>query len=93
MKKQILNISPLQTAKIMAILWFVLSLPILLFMGLSMFAIPGEKGGAAIFGGMMLFIPIFYAIFGFISTLIGAWVYNLLAKRFGGIEYTTQDIG
>ncbi|MEQ1536028.1 MAG: hypothetical protein ABL923_09135 [Burkholderiaceae bacterium] len=90
MKKQILNIAPLQTAKIMAALWFVISLPFLLIMGLAMFTMPGEARAA--FGGMMIFMPVFYAISGFIFTLIGAWVYNLLAKRMGGIEYTTQDV-
>lgn len=90
MKKQILNISPLQTAKIMAALWFVISLPFLLFMGVMMCTMPGEARAA--FGGMMLFMPVFYAISGFIFTLIGAWVYNMLAKRIGGIEYTSMEV-
>jgi hypothetical protein len=59
-------------------------------MGAMMLTMPGEAKAA--FGGMMLFIPIFYAISGFLFTLIGAWVYNMLAKRMGGIEYTTQDV-
>jgi hypothetical protein len=90
MKKQILSIAPLQTAKIIAALWFVISLPFLFFMGVMMFTMPGEARAA--FGGMMLLMPVFYAISGFIFTLIGAWVYNMLAKRLGGIEYTTQDV-
>jgi uncharacterized protein YjeT (DUF2065 family) len=90
MKKQILNIAPLQTAKIMAALWFALSLPILLFAGISMLTMPaGAKG---MFGGMMVLIPIIYAISGYIFTLIGAWVYNMLAKRIGGIEYTSVEV-
>ena len=90
MKKQILNISPLQSSKIMAALWFVISLPFLLFMGVMMLTMPGEARAA--FGGMMLFVPVFYAISGFLFTLIGAWVYNILAKRIGGIEYTSVDV-
>jgi hypothetical protein len=90
MKKQILNIAPLQTAKIMAALWFVISLPFLLLMGLMMFTMPGEARAA--FGGMMLFMPVFYAISGFLFTLIGAWIYNMLAKRMGGIEYTSIEV-
>jgi hypothetical protein len=90
MKKQILNIAPLQTAKIMAALWFVISLPFLLLMGLMMFTMPGEARAA--FGGMMLFMPVFYAISGFLFTLIGAWIYNMLAKRIGGIEYTSIEV-
>ena len=90
MKKQILTISPLQTAKIMAALWFVISLPFLLFMGVAMMTMPDGTRGA--FGGMMIFMPVFYAISGFLFTLIGAWVYNMLAKRIGGIEYTSVEI-
>jgi hypothetical protein len=90
MKKQIINISPLQTAKIMAALWFIISLPFLLLMGVMMFTMPGEARAA--FGGMMLFMPVFYAISGFLFTLIGAWGYNMLAKRIGGIEYTSVEV-
>ena len=90
MKKQILNIAPLQTAKIMAALWFVISLPFLLFMGVAMLTMPSGARGA--FGGMMIFIPLMYAVSGFLFTLIGAWVYNMLAKRIGGIEYTSIEV-
>jgi hypothetical protein len=90
MKKQILTISPLQTAKIMAILWFVISLPFLLFMGVAMLSMPDGTRGA--FGGMMIFMPFMYAISGFLFTLIGAWVYNMLTKRMGGIEYTAIEV-
>ena len=37
-------------------------------------------------------IALLYLIFGFIFTIIGAWVYNLLAKWVGGIEFTTAEI-
>jgi hypothetical protein len=90
MKKQILNITPLQTAKVMAALWFVISLPFILFMVMAMMAMPDST--RAVFSGMMLFMPLMYAISGFIFTLIGAWVYNFLAKRIGGIEYTTLEV-
>ena len=90
MKKQIVNISPLQTAKFMAALWFCMSLPLLLFMFFAFLAMPGESKAA--FGGMMIFMPILYAVMGFISTLIGAWIFNIIAAKIGGIEYTTKDI-
>ena len=90
MKKQILSIAPLQTAKVMAALWFVISLPFLFFMGVMMFTMPGEAKAA--FGGMMLFMPVFYAISGFLFTLIGAWIYNMLANWMGGIEYISIEV-
>jgi hypothetical protein len=40
----------------------------------------------------MFALPIFYALFGFLFTLFGAWMYNLIASRIGGIEVTLQDL-
>jgi len=85
MKKQIINISPFQTAKVFAVLYFVLSLPLVGFMAISFSFAPGPKPG---FGFLILF-PFIYLIFGFIFTALGAWVYNLVAKQIGGIEYTS----
>lgn len=85
MKKQIINISPIQTAKVFAVLYFVLSLPLVGFMAISFSFAPGPKPG---FGFLILF-PFIYLIFGFIFTALGAWVYNLVAKWVGGIEYTS----
>ena len=85
MKKQIINISPIQTAKVFAVLYFVLSLPLVGFMAISFSFAPGPKPG---FGFLILF-PFIYLIFGFIFTALGAWVYNLVAKQIGGIEYTS----
>ena len=90
MKKQILRISPLQTAKVLAALWFVITLPLILLMAIPMLAMPGPK--PPLFSGLMLAMPFFYAFFGFLFTLFGAWVYNLLAKQLGGIEFTLQEV-
>ncbi len=90
MKKQLLRVSPLQTAKVLAALWFVITLPLILLMAIPMMAMPGPT--PPFFGGFMLAMPFFYALFGFLFTLFGAWVYNLLAKRIGGIEFTLQDV-
>lgn len=89
MKKQILNISPVQTAKVVAILYFVVSLPIILLMILFLSVMPGTKGPAI---GAMLALPFIYLVVGFLFTLFGAWVYNLVAKWVGGIEFTTSEI-
>ncbi|MFZ3087796.1 MAG: hypothetical protein WA123_07000 [Methylotenera sp.] len=85
MKKQIINISPIQTAKVFAVLYFVLSLPIVGLMAVSFSFAPGPKPGF----GFLIFFPFIYLIFGFIFTALGAWVYNLVAKWIGGIEYTS----
>lgn len=89
MRKQIKSISPLQTAKVMAVLYFVISLPLILFMFISMSMLPGPRLPMS---GMMLLMPVMYLVFGYIFTLVGAWVYNLVAGWIGGIEFTTVEI-
>ena len=89
MKKQIINISPFQSAKVMAVFWFVISLPFVAFIAISLMSMPDNTQKA--FSGMMLFFPFFYALSGFFFSLMGAWIYNMLAKYFGGIEYESKD--
>jgi hypothetical protein len=36
--------------------------------------------------GAVVFLPIFYGAIGFLSALLGAWLYNLVASKVGGIE-------
>ncbi len=42
--------------------------------------------GAVMGVGAIVFARIFYGVIGFISALIGAWLYNLVASKMGGIE-------
>ena len=88
MKKQILSISPFQTAKVMAVLYLIMSLPFVLLMAATFSFAPGPKPPMA----MLIFMPVFYTVFGFVFTIIGAWVYNLVAGWVGGIEFTTSEI-
>jgi hypothetical protein len=89
MKKQITRISPLQTAKVLALLYFVISLPMILLMGIMAMLAPGPQ--PPFFSGLMLAMPFLYLVFGFLFTLFGAWVYNLVVKWVGGIEITTIE--
>jgi hypothetical protein len=52
-------------------------------------------GGVTIIIGllMMVGIPIFYAIIGFIGGLIGGLVYNGVSGIVGGIELELEDVG
>lgn len=89
MKKQIVNVSIVQNAKVMAALYFVISLPMALIT-----MIPMMSQGRAGFSLMMLVLmPVLYTLMGFVFTLIGAWVYNLIASRVGGFEFTTSEVG
>lgn len=89
---QIKSFGILQTAKFMAVMYFIMScifvIPMALF-ALTVGFSTGEQDGivGSLLGGVgMLLIPIFYAIFGFIFVAIGCWVYNLVAGFVGGIE-------
>lgn len=59
------------------------------FMG---FAIGGSSGGSqGIIGlvmglGGIIFMPLFYGALGFIFGALAAWLYNIIARRTGGIE-------
>jgi hypothetical protein len=86
MKKQITSVSLVQTAKVAAAIYFVLAC-----VGAVFFALASLFSGK--FGGFFLAIlaPFIYAAVGFVFVFIGAWVYNLVAKRVGGIEFTLTD--
>ena len=88
MKKQISSISPFQTAKVMALLYFAVSLPMIVLMSLFYTLMPGPKAPL----GVMFVLPFLYLVFGFIFTAVGAWIYNLIAKWVGGVEFTVAEI-
>lgn len=89
MKKQIVNVSAFQTAKVIAVLYLVLSIPFLAIMAIfmSFSHVPGMGIG------MLVIFPIMYAVIGFVFTLLGAWIYNMVASQVGGIEFTTKEVG
>lgn len=86
MKKQILSFSPVQTAKVFALLYFIMSIPMVGFMALSFALSPAPSPDL----WFLIAMPFIYLIFGFIFTAIGALIYNVVAKWIGGIEYTTS---
>jgi len=87
MKKQVVHVSVLQSSKVMAVLYLVLSLPMVAIM-----AIPALMTGEGYSIAMLIFAPIIYTVFGFIFTALGAWIYNLVAARIGGFEFTTSEV-
>lgn len=88
MKKQIVQVSILQSAKVMAALYFVISIPFALLMMIPAMLSPTPSIGI----GMLIMMPIFYTIFGFLFSLLGAWIYNLVAARIGGFEFQTMEV-
>ena len=89
MKKRLSHISPLQTSMVMAVLYFFITLPLILLMMIPMLFIPEAKSGFP--GWLLVLIPFLYAFFGFLFTLYGTWIYNLVAKFTGGFEFTSDE--
>ena len=89
MKKQIVSVSILQNAKVMAALYFVISIPLVVMMSLPVLMTEGVGGSLL----AMALMPVLYTAFGFVFTLFGAWVYNVIAARVGGFEFTTSELG
>jgi hypothetical protein len=103
MKRRIKRISPLSLGKILGILFACLGLLFVPFFLLFAFIAPhlphaGSSAGpdmshfpVLFFGaGMTLMLPIFYGILGFLQGVIGAAIYNLVARWIGGIEVEVE---
>ena len=43
-------------------------------------------------GMLFLFIPIIIGIFGFIFSIIGCLLYDLIASKVGGVEFILEDV-
>jgi hypothetical protein len=101
MNKRIKRFNPLQLGKVLAITYGLMALLIvpifLLFAAFAGFAsrAQGTAGPPAIaFLGMgigfALFAPILYAVMGFLTGVVGAFIYNLVAGWVGGIEVEVE---
>jgi hypothetical protein len=91
------HIAPFSAAKINGILCALMGLIVGFFWSAGALLIgafasqmgDGPEGGlfAALFGvGAIIFLPLFYGVFGFIAGLITAWLYNVIAGWIGGLE-------
>ncbi|HEX7787375.1 MAG TPA: hypothetical protein VF653_14240 [Methylomirabilota bacterium] len=84
------RVGPLSCAKIVGLLYAIVGLVmggvISLIAGTLGFA-PGRDPANPLFGiAAVVFFPIAYGVAGFVTTLIGAWLYNGLAGLVGGVE-------
>ncbi len=91
------RVGPLSAAKIAGMLYALIGLVIGAF--ISLIGIAGSLGSnelegaalGAVFGaGAIVIAPILYGCLGFVTTLIMAALYNLLAGAVGGIEIDVQ---
>ena len=87
MKHQITHISPIKIATIFAILYIALSLPFMIVAEVMLFSPIAHTPRIYLIG-----MPFLHGIVGFIVTFIGAVLYNFIASKIGGIEFTTVEV-
>src|ERR1051325_2540763 len=97
--KRIKRFGIYQTAKVFAIIYFVVTavilIPVALILTLTGSLTGGHSPGFPFGGVFFVIIPFIYGLIGFIFTAIGCAVYNLISKYTGGIELEveTTDVG
>jgi hypothetical protein len=84
-KKRLAHISIHQTSKVLAILYIVLGL---LFIPIGVILI---ISGQMVMGIVYVLMPFIYGIIGYPLAAVMCWVYNMVAKSVGGIEFTVED--
>jgi hypothetical protein len=89
MKKQIVRISILQSAKIMTALYVLMGF-IYTVIGIPMTIFGGRS--LRIVGIVYLLMPLVMAVLGFVFFVIFGAIYNLLAKTLGGFEVDVKDV-
>ncbi len=91
MKYNLSRISPVKCGFLMAILSLLVAAPMSLAtylgdLGQSDTAMPGDLNQAA----FAIAAPVVYALVTFFFTCLTAWLYNVVAGRFGGIEFVLE---
>jgi hypothetical protein len=93
--RRIKRFAPLQLGKIMALGYGIMGLlfcPVFLISSLLASHLPNQQraGIMALGTGFAVLMPFFYAALGFIFGVVGAFIYNVLAKWVGGIEVEVE---
>lgn len=91
---RIRRIAPLPAAKIASVLYGVIGLLLFpFFLVMSRFSPEGSSMWAGMGMTLAIVLPLLYAAFGFVGTLIAAALYNAVAGWIGGIEVEVESAG
>jgi hypothetical protein len=88
--KEIKAFNPMSLAKIMTVIYLVIGFIVGIILSLvSLFGIiynfgDSSENALGLFG--IVYMPIGYAVMGFLGGLLFAWLYNKFAKKVGGIK-------
>ena len=90
--KRLTRIAPLQAGIVLGVFYGVLSVIAVPFLALTaMSAIKANTPIAAVGVLIVIGLPLIYAVCGFIGGVIAAFLYNLIAKFTGGLEFETRE--
>ena len=85
MIRSVTRVSPWQAGKFFAVLYFIIGLVFAVFFALVAQLAPPDQVGFGL--GFALAFPFMYAIGALIFVPIFCWLYNLVAKLVGGLEF------
>ena len=88
MRTQIKRISILQTSKVITLIYPIFGL-IHTMIGIWMLTSPEQPNWLGI---LLICVPLIIGIFGFVFSVIGCCLYNLIASEVGGIEFILEDL-
>ena len=88
MIRRVTRIAPWQAGKFFAVLYFILGLIFAIPLALISLAAPGQTG----FGiGFAIAVPFIYGIAGLIFVPLACWIFNIVAKFVGGLDFEVVD--
>jgi Na+/H+-dicarboxylate symporter len=90
------SIGVLSCAKMMGAFYACTGLLVIPMMLVAIVAGAASQQGFSALGAvglltMALFMPVFYGLFGFLAGALGAWLYNEIARRLGGIRIEIKE--
>ena len=92
MTKRLARIAPWQAGKLFALIYFAMSLLLVIPIALVSAYVPVPPGAKQHFSiGFLICVPFLYALAALIFVPFGCWVYNAAAKMIGGLEISVAD--
>ena len=91
--QQLSNISGHQSSKVVALLYVFFTIPFMII-GILIFAFGGLPESAdgqpapQFMSWFFILAPLIYGVVGYIFMRLGCFIYNLISKYVGGIEFT-----
>jgi drug/metabolite transporter (DMT)-like permease len=89
MKQQVARLSPHQNGKVFAVLMALGSLVFLIPLSAVLWFTPSDPNAPPTW--LFLLFPVIYLILGYVSVAVGCWLYNVMFKYIGGIEFEAKS--